>query len=225
MEFKSYASSSAGNPYTVSDGETMLMLECGLRFSVLSKRLGTALESVSACFITHEHTDHSNAHRELTNRGIPVYASYGTAQALGNELIRKLHPRERVTVGSIKVLPFEVYHDANEPMGFLIRGGDGEKLLFATDTAGIPVTADGVNVLCVECNHDRKLIHGAKPWQKRAAKEHMSIDMLCEYMDKLDRSALRAVYLLHLSDRHSDEAAFIKRIHTRYGVEVVACGK
>lgn len=225
MEFNSYASSSAGNLYTVSDGQTTLMLECGLRFSALSKQLGDALGSVAACFITHEHTDHSNAHRELTTRGVPVYASHGTARALGNELIRKLRAREMITIGSMKVLPFEVYHDASEPFGYLIRGADGEKLLFATDTAGIPVTVDGVAVLAVECNHDRRLIQGAKPWQKRAAKEHMSIDMLCEYMDRLDRAALRAVYLLHLSDRHSDEAAFVKRISDRYKVDVIACGR
>lgn len=225
MTFTSYASSSAGNLYTVSDGETTLMLECGLRYSVLSKRLGAALDGVSACLITHEHTDHSNAHRELTSRGVSVYASVGTAKALDNDLIRKLQARERVSIGSMTVLPFTVYHDASEPFGYLIRGSDGEKLLFATDTAGIPVRADGVNVLAVECNHDRRLISGQKPWQLRVAKEHMSVDMLCEYMDTFDRSALRAVYLLHLSDRHSDEAAFVKRIRDRYSIDVIACGR
>jgi len=223
MEFKSYASSSAGNAYTVSDGCTTVLLECGLHFSELERRLNYCTSKLAACFITHEHTDHSCAHRELAERGIPVYASSGTADALANPLIRHIRARERVEIGSMQVLPFGVYHDAAEPLGFLIRGGDGDMLLFATDTAGIPVTADGVNMLAVECNHDRRLIDGSKPWQKRAALSHMSIDTLCEYMDRLDRSSLRAVYLLHMSDRHADEGAFVNRISTRYGVEVTAC--
>lgn len=223
MEFKSYASSSAGNAYTVTDGSTTLLLDCGLRFSELSRRLDHHVSDLTACFITHEHTDHSYSHNELTERGIPVYASFGTAQALTNPQIHRIKARERVNIGSMAVLPFEVYHDAAEPLGFLIRGGDGDVLLFATDTAGIPVTADGVSLLAVECNHDRKLIKGLKPWQQRAALEHMSIDALCEYMDKLDRTCLRTVYLLHMSDRHSDESAFVQRISERYGVPVTAC--
>lgn len=40
MTFTSLASSSRGNAYVVSDGETTLLLECGLSFRELQKRLG-----------------------------------------------------------------------------------------------------------------------------------------------------------------------------------------
>ena len=225
MEFTSLASSSAGNAYIVSDGSTNIMLECGLRYRELERRVDHRLSDIAACLITHEHTDHSHAHNELTSRGFPVYASTGTAAALNNPLIRRIRAKEPVQIGTFKVLPFGVFHDAAEPLGFLIRGGDGEQLLFATDTASIPCAADGLHLLAVECNHDRKLIAGLQPWQKRAALSHMSIDALCEYIDRLDRTRLRRIYLLHLSDRHSDEAAFVQRVQSRYHIDTMACAK
>ena len=49
-----------------------------------------------------------------------------------------LEDREVVTLGSFDILPFPTFHDAAEPMGFLIRSRtDGDKLVFATDTVNL----------------------------------------------------------------------------------------
>ena len=231
MTFKSLASSSSGNAYIITDadtdGVTNILLECGLRFKELEIKLEHKLSDITACLITHEHVDHSKSHRELTERGIPVYSSAGTAEALENTLIRTVEEKAIFSVGSIKVLPFGVFHDAAQPFGFLLRGGDGETLLFATDTRSIPCTVDGLNIAAVECNHDRRMLEcdNAEPWIKRAANTHMSIETLCEYLDKLDRSRLRQIYLLHMSDRHADEGAYVKLIYNRYHIKTTVCAK
>ena len=48
MTFTSLASSSRGNAYVVSDGETTLLLECGLSFRELQKRLGYGVADITA---------------------------------------------------------------------------------------------------------------------------------------------------------------------------------
>lgn len=55
MTFTSLASSSRGNAYVVSDGETTLLLECGLSFRELQKRLGYGVTDITACLVSHEH--------------------------------------------------------------------------------------------------------------------------------------------------------------------------
>lgn len=73
MTFASIASSSKGNAYVVSDGETTLLLECGLTFKELQKRLSYHLAGITACLVSHEHQDHAKAAAQLLKRGVPVY--------------------------------------------------------------------------------------------------------------------------------------------------------
>ena len=224
MEFNPIASSSAGNLYTVSSGGTRLMLECGLRWRDLQKRLGYDVTSFDGCLVTHEHSDHSRSIRELISHGVKVYTSAGTARAVGfEEQCEIVEAKHKYRIGEIDVLPFAVFHDAAEPLGFLLRD-KSDIILFATDTCAIPVLVDGVTIAAIECNHAVDLFApDAADWEKRARRSHMSIDSFCDYVDKLDRSRMKRIYLLHMSDRHAREDEFVRRVRERYGVPVVAC--
>ena len=48
MTFTSLASSSHGNCYVVSDGQTAILLECGISFRRIKKGLGFDLSSIRA---------------------------------------------------------------------------------------------------------------------------------------------------------------------------------
>ena len=75
LTFASLASSSKGNAYVVSDGDTTLLLECGLTFKELQKRLGYQVSGLTACLVSHEHQDHAKAAAQLLKHGVPVYMS------------------------------------------------------------------------------------------------------------------------------------------------------
>ena len=83
MEFKAYASSSSGNCYAVSDGQTKILLECGVSHKKLQKMVGFSLSDFAACLVTHEHNDHAKCALDLIRDGMTVYMSEGTAEALG----------------------------------------------------------------------------------------------------------------------------------------------
>ena len=138
MTFRSLASSSKGNAYMVSDGETVLLLECGLPYKKLAEKSGFTLMDTTACFVTHEHKDHSRAAGQLIRHGVPVYMSEGTARALELWDAEIIEPNVPIMVGAFRVMAFRVAHDAADPVGYLIDDTrTGERLMFAADTRSL----------------------------------------------------------------------------------------
>lgn len=225
IDFVSLASSSKGNAYVVTDGHTRLLLECGLTYRELQKRLDWRLDSMDGCLVTHEHNDHAKAVRQVIDSGIPVYMSEGTALALNLDAdhVRILAEKKAATVGTFKVLPFAVKHDAEEPFGYLLASG-ADKLLFVTDTYNIQYKFCGLTEIAVECNHDAATMDDDQVWNYRAKKNHMDVGRLCEYLRKTDLSKVRRIWLLHMSERHGNETAFAGRVEREFGIPVTVCG-
>ena len=235
MKFEPLISSSHGNVYIVSDGNTRILLECGVTHKQLQKLCGFQTTSFDACIISHEHKDHSTAVKQILKSGVDVYMSNGTAAALELpeellELALEMVAGEQFTVGSIDVLPFATFHDANEPLGFVMQSRvDGDIFAYAIDTVNIPYNFPGVNLLAVEANFEQATLDRCQRMpdkvRHRIANTHMEIDVLCNCLQRMDLSRCRELYLLHLSDATSHEGHFInkvERVVPRH-VKVSAC--
>ena len=232
MIFQSLASSSSGNAYVVSDEETRVLLECGISHSKLQKLSGFSLSEFRACLVSHEHKDHAKATEELIQRGMEVYMSQGTAEALEMEGVELMEHMEQFRVGSLDIVPFTTFHDAREPLGFLIKSRiDGDVLAFATDTVNLRYKFPGLNILAIEANYDKNILERCEKMPEkvryRISNSHMEIDTLCEYLGRLDLSQCRQIYLLHLSDATSHEGHFINKVRRAVppGIEITACSK
>jgi phosphoribosyl 1,2-cyclic phosphodiesterase len=235
MLVKALASSSAGNCYLISDGSSSLLLECGIPLKDI-RRKGVDLLGLSGCLISHEHKDHSKAAGDVVKYA-HIYASAGTLQHLdlGPYSYRStaIVSGKQFKVGSYEVVPFELQHDAEEPLGFLIFSREtGKKLLFATDTFYIHNQFTGVNIVIVECNFDSALLKKAvdddavpRPYAKRLWGSHFELSNVKEFLRQMDKSRLEAVYLAHLSDGLSDAKRFRKEIMEVVGVPVYVCDK
>ena len=234
MNIQVIASGSSGNAYRVSDGETSLLLDAGVPIAVLREALDFNLRSLGGCLITHEHQDHCKAGASLARNGIDVYMSAGTAEklnAIKHHRVKTVRALEEVKIGSFKVLPFDVQHDAAEPLGFLLTStATGEKLLYFTDTYYVKYQFRGVTHMLCECNYsmdvmmksvaDGRLNEGLA---KRIIKSHMSLEHLLDFLKANDLSRLRQIYLLHMSNANGDEAAFGEAVRRLTGVEVYVC--
>lgn len=232
MIFRSLASSSAGNAYTVDDGVTKILVECGLTYKKLQKLAGFSLSEFKACLLTHEHKDHAKSVQNLIERGMDVYMSLGTAEALEVENAQIIEAMEQFKVGSLDIVPFSVFHDAREPLGFLIKSReDGDVLAFATDTVNLRYRFPGLNILAIEANYERAVLERSEKLPEktkdRITKSHMEIDTLCDYLRTLDLSKCREIHLLHLSDAMSRESEFILKVKDAVpeGIRVSACEK
>ena len=222
--------------YIVSDRDTCILLECGVSYKKLKQLCGFTTADMAACFISHEHKDHSGCVKDLIAAGMPVYMSSGTAEALeleGAALDAAMCTEhgKQVSVGSIDIVPFATFHDAKEPQGFLFRSRvDGDVLVFATDTVNLQYRFPGVNILAIEANYDKYILERSQrpeKVKKRIQNTHMEIDVLCDYLRSLDLSECREIYLLHLSDGTSHEGHFINKVLRAVppGIQVLACPK
>ena len=232
MKFEALASSSAGNAYVVSDQETHILLECGISYKKLQKLSGFSLSEFQACLVSHEHKDHAKAVEDLISRGMAVYMSPGTAEALETDGVELIENMEQFNVGSLDIVPFTTFHDAREPLGFLIKSRvDGDVLAFATDTVNLRYKFPGLNILAIEANYDKAILDRCEKMPEkvryRITNSHMEIDTLCDYLRSLDLSQCREIHLLHLSDATSHEGHFINKVSRAVpkGIEITACRK
>lgn len=232
MTFTSLASSSHGNCYVVSDGETAILLECGISFRRIKKGLGFDLSAIRGCLVSHEHKDHAKSVMDIIKSGVEVFTSEGTAEALDCALITPVEAGAQFRVGSLEIMPFRTWHDAREPLGFLIYSRrDGERLAFATDTVNLGYTFPGVNLLALEANYDKDILARCDRMpdkvKERVTNSHMEIETLCKYLQSLDLSQCRTLYLLHLSNAASNEGNFANRVRrvVPHHVEVIVCAE
>ncbi|MRG86979.1 MBL fold metallo-hydrolase [Salinibacillus xinjiangensis] len=226
IDIKTLASSSKGNCYHITDGSTPLLLECGIGFKEIRKALKFNTSSLAGCMVTHEHGDHTKGLKDVVKAGINVYMSPGTKEALNidHHRIKPVEPKKQFQIGTWTILPFDVEHDVNEPVGYLLANQSGDKLLFATDTYYIRYKFKGLTHLLVEVNYsrdilDQNILEGTVPqmMRKRLIRSHFSLENFKEFLKANDLSKVEEIHLLHLSDSNSDEERFKREIQELTG--------
>lgn len=233
LTFASLASSSKGNAYVVSDGDTTLLLECGLTFKELQKRLGYQVSGITACLVSHEHQDHAKSAAQLLKRGVPIYMSYGTAEKHKDDMdtAHLIQAGEELVFGALRVKAFRTFHNTPEPLGFLIWDTrTEERLLFAVDTANLSVHVSGLTHIAVECNYEECLLAASQritsSLKERIRHSHFEIDDVIRWLKKQDLSKVLVVYLLHLSAANSHAGAWQARFTREFpGIDFVVCAE
>lgn len=227
MNIKILASGSSGNCYSVSDGETTILLECGISIKEIKKGLGFRLSSVAACLITHEHKDHCKSVEDIIKAGIDVYMSGGTQEALNitGHRANVIKNKETIKIGTFAVMAFDTEHDATEPIGYLLYSmATKEKLLFATDTYYIRYRFPGLTHIMVECNYAADILYNnideglvTSSMKNRLLQSHFSLENVKEFLKVNNLSNVKEIYLMHLSARNSDEERFKREIQELTG--------
>ena len=239
MEIEVLGTGSSGNCYKVKIGKATLLLECGLPYKVIQKKLNFKISEIDACLVTHEHMDHAKAVKDLMKAGVDCYMTKGTAEALkvkGHRLntFRKDNKGQGYCwkfFSDIQILPFEAVHDVAEPVSYFIKTrNDDENLVFVTDTAYLKYKIPECDCLMIECNYVKsrldenvRLGNINTNLRNRIVKNHLSLESLVEALRTASLDRCRNIYLMHLSDGNSDEKLIKRTIQERTGIEVVVC--
>ena len=210
-------SGSSGNCAYVETDETRVLVDAGFSGRQTRARLATigrVPENLSAIFITHEHSDHISGLAGLADKlQIPVYCNRATKEEIERILGVRLDFRLFTTggsfeIGDVNVETFMIPHDAQDPVGFLLRTSAGN-LGFATDlghvTRLVAERLRAANVLVLESNHDVKMLQDCprRPWSLKqrilGRHGHLSNDAAADCTADIMTPGLRHLYLGHLS--------------------------
>jgi len=227
LSFTPYRSGSDANLNTVDDGKSTLMLDCGLRWPKVSQLLKGKATEVEGVLVTHSHGDHSRGVKDALHHGLDCWMSIETAKALSVEGIHRIEDGERHHIGTWTVDAFATVHDCPGSLGFVVTNQEGERCLYVTDTQYLRPVFDGLSVIALEANYSLDKLKenvGAgevdRAVKHRVLWNHQSIETVLKFLERTDRSRLREVVLLHLSDANSDEVAFKRRAAEIVGVPV-----
>lgn len=219
MILRVLSTGSVGNAYLLEAGGQVLLLDAGIPLQRIIKALDRPSAMVG-CVVTHEHQDHCKSVVKLLERGIPVALSEGTWEAIkpeGTFLSPWRVKRESFCMGDFTVLPFGVQHDAEEPLGFLIRfEPTQETFLYVTDTYYLHYTFPGVNYWMIECNYCDETLDDqyhsetiSLQMRGRLRKSHLSLNRLLDIIKANDMRSTSSMILCHLSDARSDEGKMV----------------
>lgn len=233
MKIIPIASGSTGNAYHVSDGQTPILLDAGLPISKIQKGCGFHASQLAGCLVTHSHGDHIKGAKDLAGIGVDIYASQGaiTHSSLTGHRIHAVKALEPFSIGTWDVMPFDVEHDAPEPLGFLLRSiQTGEKLLYFTDTCFVRYRFRGLTHILMEANYDPgSMVENVRTGRinqhraKRTVGSHMSIDTVMAMLKNMELDRLQEVWLLHLSNDNSKAEEFKRKVQELTGKEVYIC--
>jgi len=230
MEFVAHRSSSSGNLYTVHAEGRTLGIECGVRLPAMRKALGFGVSALDGLLLSHHHGDHSMSAREVMRAGVDVWASAPTWRALGlnGARSRLLSPSHQVHIGPWTVMPFDLRHDAEGTLGFIVVAPDREALVFVCDTAYSPYRFPRAEIYALECNYSLEILKRSEvpvEQKKRVVRNHMGLERTIELLQANDLSSAREIHLLHLSDAHSDAEEFQRAVAAATGKPVYVAPK
>ena len=229
-------SGSRGNSFLIGDGETNILIDAGVsakRISDALRSVGVMPDSISAVFVTHEHSDHIKGLEMLAKKhAVPVYMTVGTARAAICDARSPVLPclyafsgNFTVKIGNFSVKSFTIPHDAAQPVGYIIEN-DGVKVGFSTDTGCISdeMTENlvGCRAAVIESNHDERLLMmGPYPYQLKlriiSDTGHLSNENAARLASMLCDGGARSILLAHLSEQNNSPDIALADVQSAVG--------
>jgi phosphoribosyl 1,2-cyclic phosphodiesterase len=210
-------SGSRGNAVLLESHGGRVLVDAGFGVRELQTRLariGVAPQSIAACVITHEHTDHvKGAARASARWGWTLHATEGTIAAhapLADAGTVPFRAGDTLAVPGFSLETVRTPHDARESVALVATGtacGTRAGICYDLGHASEPVRTAmrGVDMLVLESNHDGDMLR-AGPYPPSVCDRiagrygHLSNAAAGALARQLATTTLRHVVLAHLSE-------------------------
>lgn len=223
MYFCPLYSGSSGNALFCQYGKTRLLIDAGKSGRTIEGALasiGADIRSISGVLITHEHSDHIFGAGVLARKyHLPIYATRETWWAMKDRIgkippgtMQEIEAGKDFWLGDIGVVPFSIPHDAADPVGFRLYGGN-LSVSTATDlgffSENVYANVAGSTLVLLESNHDPEMLR-TNPKYSAALKArilgdhgHLSNEACSAALLRLIGTGTTNVILGHLSGENN----------------------
>ncbi len=231
MKITSLASGSSGNAYVING---QLLLEAGLSPNKLKKKLwknNLTLGQIDACFISHNHKDHSRAASFLADSGIDIVIPISEDGEENNIRADRLYPingGKTIKVNNYFVKAVDMSHGEHACLGYFVLDTDkDERLFYATDSMYIKQNPQNVNYLMIEVNYQQEYLEEAiqegqmsRANMRRVLKNHMSLENAIKFLNSIELSEVKEIWVLHVSSRNANRIEIKEKIQKETGKPV-----
>lgn len=225
----SFNSGSNGNCYYIGNENDAVLIDAGISCRETERRmqrLKLSMEKVKAVFISHEHIDHISGVKTLSKKyQLPVYITPATEMRgglmLDKQLVNRFVADKPVMIGSLSIIPFQKFHDADDPHSFIVSSGSVNIGVF-TDIGNACKQVVHYFKQChaafLEANYDEEmLMTGSYPAQlkKRIANGHghLSNKEALDLFIKHRPAFMSHLILSHLSANNNKPEIVSKLFH------------
>ena len=222
-----------------------IMVECGISYKDMIRKsiecdCTEMLLKAKCCLVTHGHSDHSRAIRELQNNRVRVYATKETHENMHTKQQFLINDGETKCIApKIVAYGFKVEHDFPNSLGYIIQCQEtNETILFVNDCKYFQqdLSAYYFDYIFIECNYETRqtyAIYNQKVKSqdadvnhyKRVIESHMGSATTKKILSKLHMDNCKAVFLMHLSDKNANEYVMKKEISDLIKVPTFVCQK
>jgi len=219
LEIYVLASGSKGNMTYLKVGHIKLFVDAGISYKKIKEKMlsyDEDLNEVTTLLLTHEHSDHTIGLKMLLKHHVikNVYMTKGTHDGLPVDIIdmipniHLIKSEDQFDLFGLDVATFMVSHDANEPIGYVIKHED-KKVCFVNDTGYVDqayheLLSDADCYLLEANHHPTKLMQSLRPFllKKRilGEKGHLSNDDAAWLVNTFAKTKKTKWIVTHISE-------------------------
>ena len=222
IKFCSLSSGSSGNCQYIETDNLKILVDGGFsgkKIEGLLSSIGVSANELDGIFVTHEHVDHVRGVGVLSRRyDLPIFANENTWTAMEKTIGKISSKNTKVFISEkdldlkdITVHPVKVFHDAMEPVGYVIYYKN-KKISIITDTGWVnDRMKDKIkdsDLYLMESNHDVDMLRqGSYPWALKqrvlSTRGHLSNDDAGKVLGEVISGNGEIILLGHLSGENN----------------------
>ena len=215
MIVKVLSSGSDGNCYVLKDSAgKMLILDAGIPWKDIQIGIDFRPADVEAVCITHCHSDHARAVRNIETAGIKVLMPWQSETAHRGLYSVKPFP---LTDSSGSFVHTNNDGSACPIYGFLIEHKELGRMIYLTDCEFCKWRFKRINHILVECNYDSDLINPHAPNARHVYQGHMELNTAIGFINSNASKDLRSVGICHVGG-NLDPMKALDRIYAETGL-------